>query len=77
MVFSVEKEVFLKTKKMKLSLANKFLVIGILLYLIAGVAAITQMNYSIIILLAAIIFFALGLFASIKSRAYNLFKKKT
>jgi hypothetical protein len=63
---------------MKLKLFNKFLIIGILLYLIAGIASIiSKMNYSILILLASAIFLALGVFVNVKLRWFKLFKKKT
>ena len=61
---------------MKISLANKFLVLGLLIYLIAGIAAISKMDYSVVIILAAIIFLAFGFFASIKLKWTRLFKKK-
>ena len=51
---------------MKIELANKFLIIGLLLYIIAGAAVINKMNYNIVILLGAIIFLALGFFAHMK-----------
>ena len=57
-------------------LANKFLVLGILLYIIAGIAAISKMDYSVVIILAAIIFLALGFFMNIKLKWFRLFKKK-
>jgi len=58
------------------NLANKFLVLGILLYIIAGIAAISKMDYSVVIILAAIIFLALGFFVNARFRWVNLFKKK-
>ena len=61
---------------MKIKLANKFLIIGLLLYIVAGAAVISKMNYSLVILLGAIIFLALGFFAHTKLRWAKLFKKK-
>ena len=61
---------------MKIKLANKFLIIGLLLYIVAGVAVISKMSYSIVILLGAIIFLALGFFAHMKLKWIKLFKKK-
>ncbi len=61
---------------MKIKLANKFLIIGLLLYLIAGIMAINGMNYSAIVLIAATIFLALGFFVNARLRWFRLFKKK-
>jgi hypothetical protein len=61
---------------MKIKLANKFLIIGLLLYLIAGIMAINGMNYSAIVLIAATIFLALVFFVNVKFRWFRLFKKK-
>lgn len=61
---------------MKIKLANKFLITGLLLYIVAGVAVISKMNYSLVILLGAIIFMVLGFFAHTKLRWAKLFKKK-
>ena len=61
---------------MKIKLANKFLILGLLLYLVAGIAAVSKMNYSVFILLAATIFLAFGFFVNVKFRWFKLFKKK-
>ena len=61
---------------MKIKLANKLLILGLLLYLIAGIAAVSKMNYSVFILLAAIIFLAFGFFVNVKLRWFKLLKKK-
>jgi hypothetical protein len=61
---------------MKLNLANKFLILGILLYILAGIAVIGKMDYSVIILLAATVFLAFGFFANVRFRWDKLFKKK-
>ena len=61
---------------MKIKLANKFLITGLLLYIVAGVSLISKMSYSIVILLSSIIFLALGFFAHTKLRWAKLFKKK-
>ena len=61
---------------MKIRPANVFLVIGLLLYILAGIAAMLKMNYSIIILLAATIFLAFGFFVNVKLRWIKLFKKR-
>ncbi|MBW2977003.1 hypothetical protein KY347_06165 [Candidatus Woesearchaeota archaeon] len=61
---------------MKISLANKFLFIGVLLYTLAGIAAISKINYSMVILSAAVIFLAFGLFANMMSKCSKLPKKK-
>ena len=61
---------------MKLNSANLFLVLGLLIYLIAGIAAISKMDYSVVIILAAIIFLALGFFMNIRLKWFKLFKKK-
>ena len=45
---------------MRLGLANKFFLISILLYFIAGAMALLEMEYSILALLAAVIFLAFG-----------------
>ncbi len=60
---------------MKIRLANKFLIIGFLLYIIAGIESIIKMNYSIIILLGATIFLAFGFFAHTRLKWAKLFKK--
>jgi len=61
---------------MKLNLANKFLILGLLLYIVAGIVFISQTNYSIVILLAAIIFLAFWFFMHIKHKWSRLFKKR-
>ena len=61
---------------MKIKLANKFLILGLLLYIAAGIAVISKMNYSILILLAAIIFLGFGFFVHMRSKWFKLFKKK-
>ena len=61
---------------MKIKLANLFLIFGLLLYLVAGLAAISKMSYSIISLLAATIFLALGFFAHVRLKWIRLFKKR-
>ena len=61
---------------MRINFANKFLILGLLLYIIAGIATISKMNYSIIILLIAIIFLAFGFFMHIKGKWVRLFKKR-
>ncbi len=61
---------------MKLNSANKFLVLGLLIYLIAGIMFISKMDYSVVIILAAIIFLALGFFTNVKLKWFKLFKKK-
>ncbi|MFH0868125.1 MAG: hypothetical protein V1831_02335 [Candidatus Woesearchaeota archaeon] len=57
-------------------LANKFLVLGILLYIIAGISVIIQMNYNILILLVAIIFLAVGFFKHKKTAWLKLVRKR-
>jgi len=61
---------------MRLNLANKFLIIGLLLYIIAGVATISKMNYSVIILLVSIIFLAFGFFEHTKLKWAKLIKRR-
>ena len=61
---------------MKIKLANLFLVFGLALYILAGIAAISKMSYSIISLLAATIFLALGFFAHARLKWIRLFKKR-
>ncbi|GAF96478.1 unnamed protein product [marine sediment metagenome] len=61
---------------MKIKLANKFIFLGLLLYIVAGIMAISGMNYSAIVLLAAIIFLAFGFFVNVKFKWKRLFKKK-
>ena len=61
---------------MKVKLANQFLILGLLLYIIAGIATVIQMNYSIIILLPAIIFLAFGFFMHVKGKWVRAFKKR-
>jgi len=61
---------------MKIKLANKFLITGLLLYIVAGAAVISKMSYSLVILLSAIVFLALGFFAHTKLKWIKLFKKK-
>ena len=61
---------------MKLNLANKFLILGVLLYILAGIAAIGKMKYSLVVLAAATIFLASGFFANVRFRWGKLFKKK-
>jgi hypothetical protein len=61
---------------MKIKLANTFLIFGVLLYIGAGIAVISKMNYSVLILIVAIIFLAFGFFVHIKQRWIKLFKKK-
>tara|TARA_B100000315_G_C14507319_1_gene555262 strand:+ start:684 stop:872 length:189 start_codon:yes stop_codon:yes gene_type:complete len=61
---------------MKLKLANKFLIIGLLLYVVAGIVAISKISYSIVILLSAIIFLAFGFFMHVKQKWAKLFKKR-
>ena len=61
---------------MKIKLANLFLIFGLLLYLVARLAAISKMSYSIIALLAATIFLAFGFFAHARLKWIRLFKKK-
>jgi|TARA_B100001964_G_C14192820_1_gene581923 hypothetical protein len=61
---------------MKINRTNKLLLIGLLLYIFAGIMAITGLSYSSIILLAAIIFLAFGFFVNVKFRWDRSFKKK-
>ena len=61
---------------MKTKLANIFLIFGLILYVLAGIATMIKMNYSIIILLAATIFLAFGFFVNVKLRWIKLFKKR-
>jgi len=61
---------------MKLNLANKFLIIGLLLYVVAGIVVISKMRYSIVVLLGAIIFLAFGFSVNVKTKWSRLFKKK-
>ena len=62
---------------MKIKPANKFMILGLLLYFIAGIAAFVGMNYSIIVLLVAMIFLAFGFFEHVKFKWFKLFKNKT
>jgi len=62
---------------MRLSLANKLFLISALLYLIAGIMALLKMGYIILVLLAAIIFLALGFFYHTKAEWKKLFKRST
>lgn len=43
-----------------MNLANKFLVLGVSLYIVAGVMALSKTSYSIVTVLLAIIFLAIG-----------------
>lgn len=52
------------------------MIIGFLLYFTAGIAAIIKLNYSIVILLAATIFLALGVFLNVKMRLFKSPKNK-
>lgn len=61
---------------MKKRLANKFLISGLLLYILAGIMFIGKINYSVVILLAAVVFLAFGFFMHIRLRWVRLFKKK-
>ena len=61
---------------MKIKLDNKFIFLVFLLYIVAGIMAISGMNYSAIVLLAAIIFLAFGFFVNVKFRWKSLFKKR-
>lgn len=61
---------------MKIRLANIFLIFGLVLYTLAGIAAISKMSYSVIALLAATIFLAFGFFAHARLKWIRLFKKK-
>ena len=61
---------------MKIKSANKFLISGLFLYAVAGIMTLSKMNYSVIVLLAAIIFLALGFFANVKNKWVKLFKKR-
>ena len=61
---------------MKTRLANLFLIFGLALYILAGIASISKMSYSIIALLAATIFLAFGFFAHARLKWIRLFKKK-
>ncbi|MDP6600409.1 MAG: hypothetical protein QF798_03155 [Candidatus Woesearchaeota archaeon] len=62
---------------MKTRLSNLFLIFGLVLYTLAGIAAISKMSYSIIALLAATIFLAFGFFVNVKLRWVKSFKKRT
>ena len=62
---------------MKLSPANRFFIISVLLYLIAGIMALLKMGYSIFALLAAIIFLAFGFFFNAAIKIKKLFKRST
>ena len=62
---------------MRLNLANKFFIISFLLYLTAGIMALLKMGYSILVLLAAIIFLAFGFFNHSKAKWKKLFKRST
>jgi len=61
---------------MNVRLANKFLALGLVLYLIAGVSALLKFNFNLIVILAAIVFIAFGFFAHMKLKWVKLFKKK-
>ena len=62
---------------MKIRFANKFLILGILLYILAGIMGLGKVNYSIIVLLVAIIFLAFGFFENVKLKWFKSFKKRT
>lgn len=62
---------------MKIKPANKLLILGIALYLLAGIAVVTESSYSLIILLIAVIFLAFGFFKHVKSKWLKMFKNKT
>ena len=62
---------------MKIRFANKLLILGILLYIIAGIMGLGKVNYSTIVLLVAIIFLAFGFFENVKLKWFKLFKKRT
>jgi len=59
---------------MRVKLANKFLIIGLMLYIVAGLAFLSKMGYSIVILFGAIVFIALGFFMYIKRKWLKIFK---
>ena len=61
---------------MKISFANKFLILGLLLYLVAGIMVLSKMNYSFIVLVGAIILLAFGFFTHVKLKWTKLFKKR-
>jgi hypothetical protein len=50
---------------------------GFLLYVVAGILAMSEMNNGVIVLLAATIFLAFGFFINVKLKWFKLFKKRT
>ena len=60
---------------MRAGLANRLFIASILLYLAAGIYAFVKKKFSIILILAAIIFLALGFFCSMKITWKKLSKK--
>jgi hypothetical protein len=62
---------------MEIGLANKFLIIGLLLYAIAGIMFMAKMRFNIIAAIASMPFLAIGFFMHIKHRWLNLSKNET
>ena len=60
---------------MRLGLANKFFLMSILLYFVAGAMALLKIKYSILALIAAVIFLAFGFVINTTTRWKKLFKR--
>ena len=57
-----------------MKLANKFLILGLLLYFISGIMALVNSDYSLVIVATASIFLALGFFIYSTKRWEKFFK---